>query len=354
MKKKKLQQKLGELLALAERDRIDIREEISQLREKISGQDDPAGQAWTRVLKARETERPTTLDLIEAMTESFLELHGDRTGGDDPALIGGIGLLSGDPVTFLGHQKGRNLKENIHHNYGMAHPAGYRKAHRLAIQAEKFGRPVITLIDTPGAYPGIASERGGIAAAIAANLKLFSSLQVPIISIVFGEGGSGGALGIGVGDRIYMLENAIYSVISPEGCASILLKDSDQAPAAAGMLKLTADDLTRFGIIDGIILEPEGGAERDHQAAAAAIKEVLLRELAELRLLSPAQLVKNRTRRLGQFGIFAEQPGSRMETSPGKWWNRMRETISSHLPSLPSVSSNPEEEKEDKGREDSR
>lgn len=341
MKKKKLEQKLGELLALAERDRIDIREEISQLREKIDGQDDPAGQAWAKVLKARETERPTALDLIEAMTDSFLELHGDRTGGDDPALIGGIGLLNGDPVTFLGHQKGRNLKENIQHNYGMAHPEGYRKAHRLASQAEKFGRPVITLIDTPGAYPGIASERGGIAVAIAANLKLFSSLQVPVISIVFGEGGSGGALGIGVGDRIYMLENAIYSVISPEGCASILLKDSNQAPAAAGLLKLTADDLARFGIIDGIIPEPAGGAERDHQAVAAAIKEVLLRELAELRLLSPAQLVKNRTRRLGQFGIFEDQPGSRMEASPGKWWDRMRETIVSHLPSLPSSSHDP-------------
>ncbi|MDP8235214.1 MAG: acetyl-CoA carboxylase carboxyltransferase subunit alpha [Candidatus Erginobacter occultus] len=336
MKKKKLQQKLQELLALAERDRIDIREEISRLREKITGDDDPAGRAWAKVLKAREPDRPTALDLIENMADSFLELHGDRAGGDDPALVGGIGLFNGEPVTFLGHQKGRNLKGNILRNYGMAHPEGYRKAHRLARQAEKFGRPVITLIDTPGAYPGIASERRGIAEAIAANLKLFSSLKVPVLTVIFGEGGSGGALGIGVGDRIFMLENAVYSVISPEGCASILLKNSDQAPAAAGLLKLTADDLLGFGIIDGIIPEPDGGAARDHPAAAAVIKEVLLRELAELRLLSPAQLIKNRSRRLAQIGSFSEPNGFLMEAAPGKWWNRLRETIVSRLPAITS------------------
>ena len=342
MRKKRLQNKLQELLALAERDRIDIREEITLLKQKIAGGDDPAGRAWARVLKAREPERPTALDLIGDMTDSFIELHGDRAGGDDPALVGGIGMLEGEPVTFLGHQKGRNLKGNIRRNYGMAHPEGYRKARRLALQAEKFGRPVITLIDTPGAYPGIGAERRGIAEAIAANLKLFSSLKVPVISVVFGEGGSGGALGIGVADRVYMLENAVYSVISPEGCASILLKNSDRARDAAGLLKLTAGDLLRFGIIDGIIAEPEGGADRDHRAAAAAIKEVLLRELAELRLLSPAGLIRARSRRLAQAGHFSEPNGFRVEAAPGKWWSRLRETIASRLPLIPGRG--PEEE----------
>jgi acetyl-CoA carboxylase carboxyl transferase subunit alpha len=191
---------------------------------------------------------------------------------------------------------------------------------------------VITLIDTPGAYPGIASEMRGIGEAIARNLKLFSSLKIPVISVIFGEGGSGGALGIGVGDRVFMLENAVYSVISPEGCASILLKNSDQARTAAGMLKLTADDLLRFGVIDGIIPEPSGGAGRDHPATAAAIKEVLLRELEELQILSPAQLGKNRGRRLGQVGVFRELNGFRKEAGPGTWWNRVRESIISRLP----------------------
>ncbi len=335
MKKKRLQHKLQELLALAERDRIDIREEIGRLKEKIAGEEDPAGMAWSRVLKARDPERPTALDLIEHITDSFLELHGDRVGGDDPALVGGIGILNGNPITFLGHQKGRNLKGNIQRNYGMAHPEGYRKALRLALQAEKFGRPVITLIDTPGAYPGIASEMRGIGEAIARNLKLFSSLKIPIISVIFGEGGSGGALGIGVGDRVYMLENAVYSVISPEGCAAILLKNGEQAPAAAGLLKLTAEDLLRFGIIDGIIPEPEGGAGRDCPATAAAIREVLLRELDELQSLSPAQLVKNRNRRLAQIGVFREPNLMRKETPPGTWWNRFRDSIISRLPLSP-------------------
>lgn len=337
MRKKRLQHKLQELLALAERDRIDIREEIDRLREKIAGEADPAARAWARVLKARDPERPTALRLIELMTDSFLELHGDRAGGDDPALVGGIGTLDGIPVTFLGHQKGRNLKGNIRRNYGMAHPDGYRKAHRLALQAEKFGRPVVTLIDTPGAYPGIASEMRGVAEAIARNLKLFALLKVPIISIIFGEGGSGGALGIGVGDRVFMLENSIYSVISPEGCAAILLKDGDQARTAAGMLKLTAEDLLRFGVIDGVIPEPEGGAGRDHPATAAAIKEVILRELGELRALSPAQLVRNRGRRLRPVGVFREPNGSRKEAAPSTWWNRVRESIISRLPRSPAA-----------------
>ncbi len=336
MRKKRLQNKLQELLALAERDRVDIREEILRLKEKIDGEDESEGRAWARVLAARDPDRPTALELIGNMADSFLEIHGDRAGGDDPALIGGIGIINDFPVTFLGHQKGRNLKGNIRRNYGMAHPEGYRKARRLALQAEKFNRPVVTLIDTPGAYPGIGSEKRGIAEAIAANLKLFSSLKVPIVTVIFGEGGSGGALGIGVGDRVFMLKNAVYSVISPEGCAAILLKDSGKAPAAAGLLKLTAEDMLRFGIIDGVIEEPEGGAGADHPAAAAAIKEVLIRELAGLRDFSPAQLVRNRTRRLEQFGSFREPNGFRKEAVPGKMWTRIRQSIASRLPLIPS------------------
>ncbi len=337
MRKKRLQNKLQELLALAERDRVDIREEITRLREKIGGEDETEGRAWARVLAARNPDRPTALDLIENITDSFLEIHGDRAGGDDPALIGGIGLINDSPVTFLGNQKGRNLKGNIRRNYGMAHPEGYRKARRLALQAEKFNRPVVTLIDTPGAYPGIGAEKRGIAEAIAADLKLFSSLKVPIITVIFGEGGSGGALGIGVGDRVFMLENAVYSVISPEGCAAILLKDSGKAPAAAELLKLTAEDMLGFGVIDGVIEEPEGGAGGDHPALAAAIKEVIIRELDGLRDFSPAQLVRNRTRRLEKFGSFRDPNGFRKEAVPGKIWSRMRRSIVSRLPLIPAA-----------------
>ncbi len=212
-----------------------------------------------------------------------MELKGDRCYGDDPAMVGGIALFNGMPVTVLGQQKGRNLKENITRNYGMAHPEGYRKALRLAKEAETFGRPIVTFIDTSGAYPGLSAEERGIGEAIARNLKEFSILEVPIVSVVIGEGGSGGALGIGVGDETYMMENAVYSVISPEGCASILLRDASRARLAADLMKLTAADLLSFKVIRGIIPEPEGGAHTDFTAAASALREQLVERLARLR-----------------------------------------------------------------------
>ncbi len=282
---------------------------------------------------ARHSDRPTTLDLINRVADCFLELHGDRAFSDDPALVGGIGMLDGIPVTFLGHQKGRNLKENIKRNYGMAHPEGYRKALRLARQAEKFGRPIITFIDTPGAYPGIASEERGIGEAIARNLKVFSTLTTPIICVIVGEGGSGGALGIGVGDQVFILENAVYSVISPEGCASILLKDAGKARDAAHLLKLTAPDLFRFGVIDGIIPEPAGGAQNDLLATAAAIKERLRKELSVLRRIPISQLLKSRGKRLQNFGEFRETARAPEERTANKFLARLRETVISRFPS---------------------
>lgn len=332
-KKRELQDKLQELMALAGRERIDISDEISKLREKISGGEDPLARTWATVQLARHSDRPTALDLINRIADRFLELHGDRVFADDPALIGGIGILDGVPVTLLGHQKGRNLKENIKRNYGMAHPEGYRKALRLARQAEKFGRPIITFIDTPGAYPGIASEERGIGEAIARNLKVFSTLKTPIICVIVGEGGSGGALGIGVGDRVFMLENAVYSVISPEGCASILLKDAGKARDAAHLLKLTAPDLFRFGIIDGIIPEPDGGAQNDLPATAAAIKERLRKELSALRRIPISQLLKSRGKRLQNFGEFRGPAREPEEGPANKFLARLRETVTSRFPS---------------------
>ena len=330
-KKREIEDKLQELMTLAGRVRIDISDEISKLQDKISGEKDPLVRSWATVQLARHADRPTALDLINRISDRFLELHGDRTFSDDPAMIGGIGTLDEIPITFIGHQKGRNLKENIKRNYGMAHPEGYRKALRLARQAEKFGRPIITFIDTPGAYPGIASEERGIGEAIARNLKVFSTLKTPIICVITGEGGSGGALGIGVGDRVFMLENSIYSVISPEGCASILLKDAGKAREAAHLLKLTAPDLLRFGIIDGIIPEPSGGAQNDLPATATAIKELLRKEINTLRKMPMAQLLKNRGERLQRFGEFRE-PDREKEAGPAnKFLSQLREKVTSRF-----------------------
>ncbi|MFH1039126.1 MAG: acetyl-CoA carboxylase carboxyltransferase subunit alpha [PVC group bacterium] len=332
MKKRMIESMIQELMALAERDRIDIGDEIIKLQEKITAGDDPSARAWARVLLARHSERPTALDLINRIADRFLELHGDRNFADDPALIGGIGIIDGVPVTFLGHQKGRNLKENLKRNYGMAHPEGYRKACRLALQAEKFGRPIIAFIDTPGAYPGIASEERGIGEAIARNLKVFSAIKTPIICVITGEGGSGGALGIGVGDRLLMLENAIYSVISPEGCAAILLKNAGEARSAAALLKLTAPDLLRFGIIDGIIPEPPGGAHRNIPATADAIKEQLLKELQVLRTIPLSQLLKSRGEKLHNPGRFHETTREPREGLVNKFMTRIRGSFFPRLP----------------------
>ena len=229
--------------------------------------------AWDRVLLARMPERPKAKEYIDAIFDDFMELHGDRTFGDDKAIIGGIATLNGMPVTVIGEQKGRNARENIERNFGMPNPEGYRKALRLMKQAEKFKRPVITFIDTPGAYPGMGAEERGQGEAIARNIMEMSSLKVPIICVVIGEGSSGGALAIGVGDKIAMLENAVYSVLSPEGFASILYKDSSKAKEAAENMKMTAKDLKEFKIIDDIIKEPEGGAQEDFEKLSNDVKK---------------------------------------------------------------------------------
>ena len=300
---KGIQKKLNELWKLAELENVNILGEIEKLQKKLTGTRN-SSDAWHRVEMARKTDRPSSLDLIRLMSDAFYELHGDRAYGDDPAVVGGIAVIGTTSVTFIGHQKGRNLKDNLFRNYGMAHPEGYRKALRLAREAEKFGRPVITLIDTAGAYPGITAEERGIGQAIAKNLKSFATLRVPVLCFVIGEGGSGGALGIGVGDEVYMLENAIYSVITPEGCASILLRDASRAEEAAEYMRLTAADLLEFGIIDGIIKEPEGGAGADPAAVAESIRRRIIESIVRLNARSVQRLLKDRTKRFRSIGAY--------------------------------------------------
>ncbi len=250
--------------------------------------------AWDRVMLARKMERPKSLDYINEIFEDFIELHGDRNFGDDKAIIGGIAVLEGKPVTVIGEQKGKKAKENMERNFGMPNPEGYRKALRLMKQAEKFNRPIITFIDTPGAYPGMGAEERGQGEAIAKNIFEMSKLEVPIICVVIGEGSSGGALAIAVGDRIVMLENAIYSILSPEGFASILYKDSNKAKEAAEDMKATAKDLKSFGIIDKIIKEPEDGAEKDFESVVKELKSYIKKSLKELNKLSKEELVNER------------------------------------------------------------
>lgn len=250
--------------------------------------------AWDRVMLARKMERPKALDYINEIFEDFIELHGDRNFGDDKAIIGGIAILDGKPVTVIGEQKGKKAKENMERNFGMPNPEGYRKALRLMKQAEKFNRPIITFIDTPGAYPGMGAEERGQGEAIAKNIFEMSKLKVPIICVVIGEGSSGGALAIAVGDRIVMLENAIYSILSPEGFASILYKDSNKAKEAAEDMKATAKDLKSFGIIDKIIKEPEGGAEKDFESVIKELKSYIKKSIKELNKLTKEELVNER------------------------------------------------------------
>ena len=250
--------------------------------------------AWDKVTLAREQGRPKALDYINNIFKEFVELHGDRYFGDDKSIVGGIALLEKIPVTVIGAQKGKNVRENMERNFGMPNPEGYRKALRLMKQAEKFKRPIITFIDTPGAYPGMGAEERGQGEAIAKNLMEMSKLKVPIICIVIGEGSSGGALAIGVGDKIVMLENAVYSILSPEGFASILYKDSSKAKEAAENMKLTAKDLKKLGIIDKIIEEPENGAQNDFETICKNIKEYLLREIKRLEKLTERELVEKR------------------------------------------------------------
>ncbi len=259
-----------------------------------------------RVQLARHPNRPTTMDYIKYLIKDFIQFHGDRRYMDDYAIIGGIGLFEGIPVTVIGHQKGRSTKENIKRHFGSAHPEGYRKALRLMKQAEKFNRPVINLIDTPGAYPGIGAEERGQAEAIAFNLYEMSVLKTPIIAIITGEGGSGGALALGIADRVFMLTNTLYSVISPEGCASILWRDSSRSSDAAEALKLDPHSLLGMGIIDGIIDEPDGGAHENHEGTADQIRQKLIITIEELIQYNTEDLLEHRYNKYRKMGIFKE------------------------------------------------
>ncbi len=289
--------KLAELARL-ERKLVLVREEIYRNL-----------TPWHRTLIARHAHRPYFLDLMSLLMSDFIEIHGDRLFRDDPALVAGLAVFEGRAVVALGHQKGRNVKENLTRNFGMPHPEGYRKALRAMKLAEKFHKPVLTFIDTPGAYPGLGAEERGQAEAIARNIYEMSRLCTPVVTVVIGEGGSGGALAIGVADRVFMMENAIYSVISPEACAAILWRDDKtKIPEAAEALKLDAKSALKMGIIDGIIPEPEGGAHRDPQQAAGMLKETILRALGELQVLPLAELKARRYEKFRRMGAFSEGP----------------------------------------------
>ena len=286
-------------------------EEITRLQEQIDllqrSAADGAKDPWTRVLLARHPQRPYTLDYIQMLFTDFTELHGDRRFGDDGAMVGGFARFNGQPVMVVGHQKGRDTKQKLHRNFGMTNPEGYRKAFRLMQLAAKFNLPIITFVDTPGAYPGIGAEERGQAEAIAFNLKEIPKLRVPIVPIIHGEGGSGGALAIAVGDHILMLENAVYSVIAPESCSSILWRDWEHKEDAARILKLTAEDLLGFKIIDEIVPEPPEGAHADPQAAAATLRAALERSLADLEALSCDERLRRRNERLRALGTFVSE-----------------------------------------------
>lgn len=289
---------------------MDVHDEVERLRAKASklGKEIFAKlEPWQRVQLARHPRRPTTNDYIHYIFEDFVELHGDRMFRDDEAIVAGMASFGERKLMVLGHQKGRDTKSNIRRNFGMAHPEGYRKALRLMEMAVRFERPIVTFIDTPGAYPGVGAEERGQAEAIARNLREMADMSVPIICIVTGEGGSGGALGLGVGDRVFMLENSIYSVISPEGCAAILWKSASSASKAAESLKLTATDLAGMGISDGTVPEPLGGAHQDPQAAAELLKETILRHLAELKARPIDELLAERYARLRRLGACTEE-----------------------------------------------
>jgi acetyl-CoA carboxylase carboxyl transferase subunit alpha len=301
-----LEKKIRDMKEVGPREGADLSQEIQKLErraEKLRQDIYRHLTPWQRVQLARHPKRPFTLDYIHRLMDDFVELHGDRRFADDRAIVSGLAIYQKRPVVVVGHQKGRNTEENLKRNFGMAHPEGYRKALRMFLMAEKFRRPVIVFIDTMGAYPGIGAEERGQAEAIATNLKVMSQLSVPIIVAIIGEGASGGALGIGVGDRILMLENAWYSVISPEGCAAILWRDRSRAPKAAEALKLTAQDLMAQGIIDVIVPEPLGGAHRDAEAAATALDKELSASLEALSGLSPDELVTQRLEKFSRMGV---------------------------------------------------
>jgi acetyl-CoA carboxylase carboxyl transferase subunit alpha len=304
-----LEAKIDELRFVGDDSEVNISDEIGRLKAKSESLTRSIFSdltAWQVAQLARHPLRPYTLDYIEAISPDFQELHGDRMYGDDKAIVGGAGRLNGKPVMFIGHQKGRNTKSRVIRNYGMAKPEGYRKALRLMQMAERFGLPVITFIDTPGAYPGIGAEERGQSEAIARNLFAMARLKTPIISVVIGEGGSGGALAIGVADRLIMLEYSVYSVISPEGCASILWKSADKASVAADAMGITAKRLRELGLVDEIVPEPLGSAHRDPEAAFQAVQNALTAHLRDLEMLDTAELLRQRASRLDSFGQFRD------------------------------------------------
>jgi acetyl-CoA carboxylase carboxyl transferase subunit alpha len=305
-----LEERIAELKQFVDGAEMDFSAEISHLQRKAAKLRKEIYENLTpfqRVTMARHPKRPTTLDYINLLFDEFTELHGDRTFRDDGAIVGGLALFEGLPVTVIGPQKGRDTKENIARNFGLPHPEGYRKSLRLMKQAEKFGRPIITLIDVVGAFPGIEAEERGQGMAIAQCIEEMSFLRTPILSIITGEGGSGGALALGVGDRVLMLENAWYSVISPEMCATILWRDSSRAAEAAELLRLTPTDLLKFGIIDDVITEPLGGAHRDHAFTGMQIRSFMRRYLATIMKIPVDRLVEERLARFRSIGKFSER-----------------------------------------------
>ena len=304
-----LEARIEDLRYIGDDSEINISEEVARLKSKSESLTKSIFSklsAWQIAQVARHPMRPYTADYLALIAPDFQELHGDRMYADDPAIIGGIGRLDGRPVMFIGHQKGRDTKERVRRNYGMPKPEGYRKAQRLMRLAEKYSIPIITFIDTPGAYPGVGAEERGQSEAIAFSLFLMAKLRTPIISVVIGEGGSGGALAIGVGDRLLMLQYSVYSVISPEGCASILWKSADKAEQAADAMRITASSLSEFGLVDEILPEPLGAAHRDPEAMAAVIRNALQKNLADIDRLSMDQLLEERQQRLAGFGQFEE------------------------------------------------
>ncbi|RFP54977.1 MAG: acetyl-CoA carboxylase carboxyltransferase subunit alpha [Limnothrix sp. CACIAM 69d] len=313
-----LQERIERIRRLAEENGVDVSDQIQQLEERSHQlrQEVYGGlSAVQRLQVARHPRRPSTLDYINAMTDDWLELHGDRRGGDDPAIVGGVASLDGMPVVILGHQKGRDTKDNVARNFGMATPGGYRKAMRLMEHADRFGMPIITFIDTPGAWAGVDAERLGQGEAIAYNLREMFRLNVPILCTIIGEGGSGGALGIGVGDWLMMFEHSVYTVASPEACASILWRDAGKAAQAAEALKITARDLKDLGILDEILVEPLGGAHSNPLATAETLKQGIVRALEQLLSLSPQARRDRRYQKFRKIGQFTEGPIESLATS---------------------------------------
>jgi len=304
-----LEKKVQEMKEYSSTENIEVSEEITRLQDKVARLKRDIFTKLTRAQRvqvARHPLRPYTLDYIQRIVTNFVECHGDRAFGDDPAIVAGIGQIDGQSVVIIGQQKGRDTKKKLFRNFGMPHPEGYRKALRLMKLAAKFNKPIVCLVDTPGAYPGIGAEERGQAEAIARNLMEMSQLPVPVIIIIIGEGASGGALGIGVGDRILMMENTWYSVISPEGCSAILWRDNSKSDAAAEALKLAPQDLMELGVIDEIIKEPAGGAHRDHDQAARILKQVILKHLAELKGIPGSRLVEQRIEKYSKMGVWQE------------------------------------------------